>query len=248
MTNNETSTTEDDTPRWSRVDLPYFEDRPKVFIPVGGQFALIVRMFAEIGFTKANTLEEANLVVYSGGSDVSPEFYGQSPIDKCGIPDRKRDEAERKIFLRARELDIPQVGICRGAQFLHVMCGGTLWQHVNNHTRDHLMYDLMANVMVRTSSTHHQMMRYNDKMTLIACCDDDVATYYEDAFEVIDHKKDKKYRPQLEVEVCSYDDEKVLCIQGHPEFGPREFTSWSLHLLKDWLNAVKKEKAECVVL
>ena len=238
---SEKSITQVDTPRWERTDLPRIPDNPKVFVCYGGQFGLITRMLAEIGFAKAHSVAEADLVVYGGGSDVSPEFYGQHPIQQCGYPDRKRDEAERKVFVEARDLGIPQMGICRGAQFLHVMCGGTLWQHVNNHTRDHLIFDITSNTMVRTSSTHHQMMKWNNDMTLLACCDDDVATYYEDAFEVIDFDKEKDYRPQLEVEVCSYEEDKVLCIQGHPEYGPTEFTSWSLHLLSDWFNAVKKE-------
>lgn len=239
---SEKSITENDTPRWERTDLPRFENNPKVYVACGGQFGLIVRMLAEVGFTKAEKVEDADLVVYGGGADVSPSYYGQAPIDKCGYNDGARDERERKIFLQALDLGIPQMGICRGAQFLHVMCGGVLWQHVNNHGRDHLIFDITSNSMVRTSSTHHQMMKWNDRMTLIACCDDDVATYFEDQFSLIDYEKDKEYRPQLEVEVCSYEPEKVLCIQGHPEYGPMEFTSWSIHLLHDWFNANKKER------
>ncbi len=223
------------------IDLPRIQGAPKVYVCLGGSFGLITRMLAEIGFAKAYNIEEADLVVYGGGSDVSPDFYGQTPIDKCGMPDRNRDIFERDVFNRAKELGIPQMGICRGAQFLHVMCGGILWQHVNNHTRDHKMFDLTSGLMVKTSSTHHQMMQWNDKMTLIACCDEDVATYYEDAIQIIDHSEEDDYAPQVEVEVCSYDDEKVLCIQGHPEYGPKEFTSWSLNFLAGWFAINKKD-------
>ena len=226
--------------KYTDKDLPFIDGSPKVYVCQGGSFGLITRMLAEIGFAKAGNLQEADLVVYGGGSDVSPEFYGQIPIKQCGYPDRNRDELERKIFKEALDLGIPQMGICRGAQFLHVMCGGILWQHVNNHTKDHIMYDLTSNKMVRTSSTHHQMMQYNDNMTLIACCDDDVATYYEDAFTKIDYDEEGGHIPQIEVEVCSYENENVLCIQGHPEYGPMEFTSWSMNLLKDWFNDKRK--------
>lgn len=228
--------------RYDKKDLPFIDGKPKVFVLQGGSFGLVTRLFAEIGFAKANGVKDADLIVYGGGSDVSPEFYGQSPIQQCGVPDRGRDERERKVFKEAVALGIPQVGICRGAQFLHVMCGGTLWQHVTNHTKDHLMFDLTTNSMVRTSSTHHQMMKYNEAMTLIACCDEDVATYFEDAFEKIDNAdtQGNNYKPQIEVEVCSYEDQNVLCIQGHPEYGPMEFTSWSMHLLKEWFNDKRK--------
>lgn len=226
--------------RYDRRDLPFIDGKPRVLVLQGGAFGLITRMLAEVGFAKADGIKDADLIVYGGGSDVSPEFYGQHPIPQCGYPDRARDERERKVFKEAVDLGIPQLGICRGAQFLHVMCGGTLWQHVTNHTKDHLMFDITTNVMVRTSSTHHQMMKFNDDMTLIACCDDDVATFYEDAFEKVDYAEEGGFIPQIEVEVCSYEPQNVLCIQGHPEYGPMEFTSWSMNLLKDWFNEKRK--------
>ena len=228
------------TPRYESRDLPFIDGNPKVLVLQGGSFGLITRMLAEIGFAKANNLEEADLIVYGGGSDVSPEFYGQAPIQQCGYPDRDRDERERKVFKAAVERGIPQLGICRGAQFLHVMCGGVLWQHVNNHTKEHMRFDITTNQMVRTSSTHHQMMQFNEAMNLIACCDEDVATYFENSIETVDLEKDVAYKPQIEVEVCSYEDQNVLCIQGHPEYGPMEFTSWSMNLLKDWFNEKRK--------
>jgi putative glutamine amidotransferase len=229
-------------PRYTGRDLPFIDGKPKVFILQGSSSSLVTRMFAEVGFAKASGLDDADLVVYTGGSDVSPEFYGQSRIQQCGMPDRVRDERERKIFKDALKKGIPQMGICRGAQFLHVMCGGTLWQHVTNHTRTHLMFDITSNVMLQTSSTHHQMMKFNEKMVLIGCCDEDVANFYEDGIEKIDFGEEGGYKPQIEVEVCAYEEENVLCIQGHPEYGPMEFTSWSMNLLKEWFN--DKRKAE----
>jgi hypothetical protein len=85
------------------------------------------------------------------------------------------------------------------------------------------------------------MMQFNENMNLIALCDDDIATYFEDQFTLIDNDSDADFQPQIEVEVCAYEDEKTLCIQGHPEYGPKEFTSWSMHFIKDWF-AVNKKK------
>ena len=235
-----------DPETYTDTDLPFFDGGPRVFVCFGGQFGLITMMLAEIGFRKATSIEDANLIVFGGGADVSPDFYGQEAIAKCGYPDRVRDLHEREVFKRAVELDIPMMGICRGAQFLHVMCGGVLWQHVNGHTRDHMIYDLTSDKLVMTSSTHHQMMQFNDRMNMIACCDEDVATYYEDQFTTLDFTDGEVTDSQIEVEVCSYEDQKALCIQGHPEYGPKEFTSWSLHLLKDWFAVNRrKENEQC---
>lgn len=223
--------------RWSKTDLPFFLDEPKVHVCMGGQFGLITRMFAEVGFKRADTPEEADLVVFGGGSDVSTSYYGQKPIAECGHPDPRRDAYEAGVYNQCRANNIAMMGICRGAQFLHVMNGGSLWQHVDNHTRSHLMLDVLSNQEVMTSSTHHQMMRFNNDMDLIACVRGQQATIFKDENETKDMNKLQSVDRPVEVEVCSYKDTRSLCMQGHPEYGPSEFTSWALTLLLSWLPA-----------
>lgn len=213
-----------------KTDIPLFKNE-RVFIPFHEQFPPIKAMFAEAGFQHAKSLKEATLVVYGGGADVDPVLYGQYPIKECGAPNKERDEIEMDIFLEALELELPQLGICRGAQFLNVVCGGELWQHVNNHTQSHFMTDTSSGEKVFVSSTHHQMMKWNDRMRVIGVCEDPVATLFKDDNETMVGPS-----PQPEVEVCAYDADNILCVQGHPEYGPLPFTSWFFHLVKEWLD------------
>ena len=73
-------------------------------------------------------------VVICGGWDIDPSRYGQEPSDKLEATDSLRDETEMTLLSVALELDMPVLGICRGAQMLNVHLGGTLHQHVPDVT------------------------------------------------------------------------------------------------------------------
>lgn len=64
-------------------------------------------------------------LLVGGGKDVFPGLYKQSAKEEY-IYDRERDEMEVFWAERARDEDIPTLGICRGAQLLNIVCGGTL--------------------------------------------------------------------------------------------------------------------------
>ncbi len=67
-------------------------------------------------------------VLLTGGHDVSPALYGQSPLPACGTCCPARDEMERRLFPLLWAQGKPILGICRGIQFLNVALGGTLYQ------------------------------------------------------------------------------------------------------------------------
>jgi len=69
-------------------------------------------------------------LIISGGRDVNPELYGQTPGEHTDKPDQKRDALELALYEIAIENKIPFLGICRGQQVLNVKCGGTLLQHL----------------------------------------------------------------------------------------------------------------------
>jgi putative glutamine amidotransferase len=69
-------------------------------------------------------------LVVSGGADVDPARYGAERGPHTDDPRHDRDAWEIALVLRAIELDMPVLAICRGAQLLNVALGGTLVQHV----------------------------------------------------------------------------------------------------------------------
>jgi putative glutamine amidotransferase len=68
-------------------------------------------------------------LLFTGGSDIDPQFYNQLPKKGLGRIDPKRDEHEIALAKKVLfEMDIPVLGICRGIQILNAACGGTLYQ------------------------------------------------------------------------------------------------------------------------
>lgn len=68
-------------------------------------------------------------LVIGGGDDVSPEHYG-GDIKARSRVDSARDELEIRWIQWALDKHIPMLGICRGAQLINVVLGGTLHQDI----------------------------------------------------------------------------------------------------------------------
>lgn len=102
-------------------------------------------------------IEDAEVVLFTGGEDVTPSFYGEE--DLVGLyTNRNRDNREKEIFNKIKNNQLA-LGICRGSQFLCAMNGGKLVQDCNNHAigTTHGICDLDREVMYEITSTHHQM-------------------------------------------------------------------------------------------
>ena len=76
-------------------------------------------------------------LVLAGGTDVSPELYGQVKQPQTQDPDVQRDQRELKLIREAVDRDLPLFAICRGLQMLNVALGGTLVQDLPNAS-DHM--------------------------------------------------------------------------------------------------------------
>jgi gamma-glutamyl-gamma-aminobutyrate hydrolase PuuD len=72
-------------------------------------------------------LDACDGLILTGGPDVAPERYEQPDVRPlCQTIDDERDAKEFALVERARDLRLPTLGICRGAQVLNVAYGGTL--------------------------------------------------------------------------------------------------------------------------
>lgn len=168
-------------------------------------------MFRDMGHSLVSVVESADLVCFTGGADVTPMLYGDKQ-HKYTSSDYGRDMEEISIYKQAMELGIPMVGICRGGQFLNVMNGGRMYQHVSSHTHDHEITDLQTHETVLVSSTHHQMMMQAPEAVLVAI------SHHSSNREWFDYSKPASDTSNVGVEVLYYDKTKSLCFQPHPEF------------------------------
>jgi gamma-glutamyl-gamma-aminobutyrate hydrolase PuuD len=177
---------------------------------------LVKKMFLERGHTIAkNILEDFDVMVFTGGSDVNPIYYGERPIPGTQFSPR-RDALDNKYW-RCQELAFPKVGICRGSQFGNVMCGGSLWQDVDGHAirGDHLAKDEKSGRYIPVSSTHHQMSRLAAHGKLLASAKQSVKYDAES-----DSKRFGRSSPNdwEDVEAFYYASHNFLGVQFHPEY------------------------------
>lgn len=200
---------------------------PKVFIVEKEWNAEVKTMFYKRGWSAVNDPEDADLIQFIGGADVSPSLYQEEKhaTTKC---DPERDERECSIFYS--NLGKPMSGICRGGQLLNVLSGGKLWQHVDRHTTSHMAYLPDDNRGLFVTSTHHQMMRPSDDAVLIATAK--ISTMKETGSERF------ASGDSLDVEAVFYPNTNCLCYQPHPEYVNEMHLCQTLYfdLIKKWFN------------
>lgn len=104
-----------------------------------------------------NDFSKADIIILPGGADISPWLYSDEVGESRGM-DYGRDVREAQLVVEARVLNVPVFGICRGAQLLHALSGGTLVKHLKeHHTRDHPVVDARTKqVQFQVNSLHHQ--------------------------------------------------------------------------------------------
>jgi len=75
-------------------------------------------------------LSRVDGLVLTGGGDVDPTLYGETPHDTFQAAETGRDEFEIALARAAVARRIPLLAICRGMQVLNVAMGGTLYQDI----------------------------------------------------------------------------------------------------------------------
>lgn len=188
-----------------------------------------------------DSIEDATIVLFTGGSDLSPSLYGKKshPSTFCNPV---RDKYELEVFKQAKEMGKKFLGICRGAQALCVFSGGLLCQDMS-HPYIHRIKTNDGRVL-KTNSLHHQSMYpFNlpdDKYDILAWAinkDDEghLSTYkWGEPGESLMGVKD--------VEVCYFKDIGGLACQMHPEMmsgnepWQQEFIQYYQELVRKYLD------------
>jgi putative glutamine amidotransferase len=84
--------------------------------------------------TLADVVADLDGVVLTGGADVAPSTYGQTPLRPEWAGQAERDRYEVAFVHAALDAERPVLGICRGMQLLNVALGGTLYQDIAEQT------------------------------------------------------------------------------------------------------------------
>lgn len=178
------------------------------------------------------SVEEADIVIMPGGSDVNPIYYGHEPIQNSFV-NRHVDKYEYEILQKAIELNKFVIGICKGAQMATAIAGGYLIQDVNGHHNDHEITTVDRKVLMVTSCHHQMCVPYElpkENYEVLAWSKEISKKYiiqgemvYKPPIHAID--EDENF---MEPEVIWYPKIKALAVQGHPEWMNQkdEFIKW----------------------
>lgn len=195
----------------------------KIYV-VGGDVGYANWMQGEL----VDRMDKADLVVFTGGEDVTPSYYGE-PAHPTTQNNPYRDNYELGAFVSATGKKL--IGICRGSQFLCVMAGGKLVQDQQPQSYYHMMHRIDFDHSIKVTSTHHQAQwPWNlpkDEFKLIGWTDG-LSSWHEDGSgkEIVRSQDISEDGPgdRPEVEVCFYPIINALAIQSHPEhyFGSKD--------------------------
>lgn len=193
-------------------------------------------LFLNRGYKVENVYNESeppDMVVFTGGADICPFLYGERPIKVQGTEttfDANRDMREISLFKRL-PYNTAKIGICRGAQLLNVLSGGSMWQHVDNHTSNHTIeieFGSNNTKLVNVSSTHHQMMKAGTEGAVIGWA----TSHSKNKWDGRQHFQSKD--DTIDPEIVYYWSTHSLCFQPHPEYGPEDCTMAFFKLVEDY--------------
>lgn len=193
-------------------------------------------------------IEEAEVVVFTGGEDISPEFYGQETLEGT-YANKERDLYEISMYKKVKNHQLC-VGICRGAQLACILNGGILVQDVNNHARFHTHTMRIHNfrkddMLFDITSIHHQMMYPYDMPSknykVVATAYPRKSTFYKGISSPQQDNIIKKGEPEV-ILFRKPDNPLFLAIQGHPEIMCTDSptVTWLNREIKFLLNTLKK--------
>jgi putative glutamine amidotransferase len=174
-----------------------------------------VEVRAELDPDEVEALDDACGLVLSGGGDVDPALYGQSPHPRTYNVTPRRDRFELELLQAALDRDMPVLAICRGMQLLNVFLGGTLEQHILDvpgrleHDRDR----------PRAEDAHDVLTAAGSELTLLLGDRAPVNSHHHQGLDVVAEPLEEiAHAPDGVLEgVVSRAHSWVLGVQWHPE-------------------------------
>ena len=123
-----------------------------------------------------DTLERLDGIIFTGGGDFDPKWFGEAPHPKLGTINAVRDHAELLTAKHAYNRNIPILGICRGAQTIAIALDGHISQDISdktahNHSQeedrpvtthevnissDSILSSIYSSLKLKVNSFHHQ--------------------------------------------------------------------------------------------
>lgn len=176
-------------------------------------------------------------IVFTGGPDISPEYYGEVPINQTVEVLPPRDRLEMALLKEAEKSGKPILGICRGLQVINVFHGGTLYQDIPTQYPSEVChaqkmpFDEPAHIVKLSADSPLQKMVEKDELA--------VTSRHHQAIK--DLGKDltimAKSEDGLIEAICLPDYSFLWAVQWHPE-STHKTDAASKTIFKAFVNAV----------
>ena len=115
-------------------------------------------------------------VIFSGGPDLDPSYYGETIWNETVQVDTLRDVSDLMLMRAALAARKPVMCICRGEQLMNVVLGGSLYQDLPTQVdtlvkhgggtwhrigveKGSVLYDLFGQDSLTVNSFHHQAVK-----------------------------------------------------------------------------------------
>ena len=184
-------------------------------------------------------IESCDGILFTGGVDIDPKYYGETNGGKVVVTSRYRDTLEMLAISEVVKTDKAVLGICRGCQMMNVGLGGTLIQDIPSEVdttlihrqgephsspshqitihRDSMLFETIKEERIGVNSLHHQSVKNLGKgLEIVAIADDGVVEA-----------------------ICDKNKKLFLGVQWHPERS-YETEESSRAIFKAFVDACKK--------
>ena len=156
----------------------------------------------------SSLIDRLDGLLLTGGMDLDPAMYGETPHPATQRVSKERDEFETILIRGALLRQVPILCICRGLQLLNVVLGGSLIQDIPSCTESTILHDdsnrqrheiahdvtllpgtrlhrILNRTRIPVNSFHHQSAKQLAADVIqTACADDEII----EGIELPDHR------------------------------------------------------------
>ncbi|PMQ01674.1 MAG: gamma-glutamyl-gamma-aminobutyrate hydrolase [Dictyoglomus sp. NZ13-RE01] len=178
-------------------------------------------------------------ILFIGGEDVHPKFYGEEIREENLSLNLERDEFELDLLDKAIYKGLPVLGICRGHQLINVYFKGKLYQDLIKLKKENVitqihwsvdgkdsyhkidikeksnLFDLIREKSILVNSSHHQGIKVLGEGLKIS------AMYFDSGLNIIEAIEKENY--------------PLLGVQWHPERLSDESSNKIFEFLKNFI-------------
>lgn len=180
-------------------------------------------------------------LLFTGGSDIDPQFYNELPQEGLSVIEPKRDAHELNLAKQVlKDTNIPLLGICRGIQILNVADGGTIYQDLKNEWESDMNHTVLK--APKYHPTHTVKINENSKLfSIFDSTNISVNSFNHQAIKTLGKSFEATMvAPDGLIEGIELQGERfVVAVQWHPEMMIEKYPLYK-NLFESFVNECKK--------